>query len=230
MNVATRLVLWNPTDTEFPLDAWEVLGAWMWAIPPRRCPEWSEEEFFRAHLNKPDLERVCGLLDGIARRHGLQADEDGRLAALRSVLLAGEELRVRRGNITTRLRGCEAAGDVRGQTRALKELARLEPWWFDNWSDLITLVEKTQSSAAALDCLRPAEPYQDKEIGFRLEKLRLICACSTREEALAEGRRFREDFGDVWELLLQGDEEYLLAWRGDPDAEQHRASFTESDD
>jgi hypothetical protein len=138
MDVANRLVLWNPTDAEFPLDAWEVLGAWMWAIPPHRRPEWSEEEFFRARLNIADLERVWGLLDGIARRHGLQADEDGRLAALRSVLLAGEELRVRRGNITTRLRGCEAAGDVRGQTQALKELARLEPRWFDNWSALIT--------------------------------------------------------------------------------------------
>jgi hypothetical protein len=228
MDSSDRLILWRPEDPEFPTDAWEVRRAVYWATVLRNRDDY--DQYLRDLLASPDLAKVQGLLGGIARRHGLEDDEAGRLKALHSVLLAEDELCIKRKGIILRLKACQAAEDQAGQTQALKELAFLEPWWFDNWAALVTHVEKTQSSAAALECLRPAEPYQDKDLGFRLEKLRLICACGTREEALAEGQRIREKCGEVWEQAVQADEDYLLAWRSDPDAVKLREIAAKPED
>lgn len=228
MDSPDRLILWHPDDPEFPTDAWEVGRAVYWAAVARNRDDYTQ--YLRDLLACPALDTVLGLLGGIARRHGLEDDETGRLTALHSVLLADDELWIKRRGINLRLKACQAAEDEAGQTQALKELAFLEPCWFDNWSALITHVEKTQSAAAALECLRSAEPYQGKDIGFPLEKLRLICACGTREEALAEGQRIREKYGEVWELAFQADEDYLLAWRNDPDAEEWRRPAPQADD
>ncbi len=62
-----------------------------------------------------------------------------------------------------------------------------------------------------------------------MERLRLICSCGTREEALAEGRRLRQKFGCIVELWIQADEEYLLAWRSDRDAQEWREMFDKQD-
>jgi hypothetical protein len=228
MDSSDRLILWHPDDPEFPTDAWEVGRAVYWAAVTRNRDDYTQ--YLRDLLACPTLDTVLGLLGGIARRHGLEDDEAGRLTALHSVLLAEDELWIKRRGINLRLKACQAAEDEAGQAQALKELAFLEPCWFDNWSALIAHVEKTQSAAAALECLRPAEPYQDKDIGFRLEKLRLICACGTREEALAEGQRIREKCGEVWEQAVQADEDYLLAWRSDPDAVKLREMAAKPED
>ncbi len=232
MNLEHPLPLWNPDDAEFPVDAREILQAVYFTILHRQ-PEWSREEFLRALLATPEIQGVGGLLDGIAGRLGLTEDDEGRLVALNSVLAAGEELRIKGRAISERLKACEDAGDVAGQTEALRALAHLEPCWVDQWLALAAHVEKVDSAAAALAELRAGERHVARKHDYRLEVLRLVCACGTREEALAEGQRLRKEcgfFGELFELGIQSEEEYLLAWRNDPDAEERRRHAREAGD
>lgn len=222
MNVADRLILWDPNDPEFPTDAWEVGQAVYWAaVAPNRD---DHAQYLLDLLASPDLANVQGLLGGIARRHGVEDDDAGRLMALHSVLVAGEEMRSKCRAITERLKAYETAGDVRGQTEALRALARLEPRWFDYWDALANHVEKTGSAAGALAEMRAGEPFMRDHLQFRLELLRLICACGKREEALTEGKAISEQLGVFAEVMIQAHEEYRLAWPDDPDAEKRRVT------
>jgi hypothetical protein len=149
--------------------------------------------------------------------------DEGRFCEALAAINSEPTIENHPGRLNTLAEILEAARMWEPLCEVRRRLLKFDEDFPDHWLDLARAVENAESAAAALLILREGEGRICHNMEYQYELCRLVCACGSRKEALAEAVKLNR-FGHSFELTSQADEDYLLAWRADPDAVAWRES------